>query len=480
MNSEGKTTSIKRKRRNHGVPFGLVALLVVLALICGGTVGYVGGAKFSQTAKKLKEAQAAIDDYEMTLMEMYSEEFDRAAAEADTGDDLANAALSSGDLGIVDTTEPVVVAEFDSGTVMSDEAISAYQTALASDALGGTDVAENVAAILDTVLQNLVGEKLAYLQAQQKGYTEITDADRAAIADKAQGQFDETVSFYTDMVREDGMSDEDAYNAAVNYLAENENYTIDGVNADVEAHWWHQKLYDEIVAGVNVTNDQITVAYNDQLAAQEAQFTADPSAFEYALMNGDLVLYYPTGYRTIKHIFFPLSDESQTRANEIYTQLATEEDETTVNTLNAELDELYAPAQAEAEDVYKMLKDGGDFDSLMLEYSADDEMNGGAFAQTGYYVSSDSVMWSDMFINACMVLENPGDYSEPARTEGGVHIVLFVQSVQSGAVPISQVNAELTASTLESKRLEAWNAAQQSWIDAANVTYYPERILQAE
>lgn len=479
MHSEEKPTSVKRRRRGRGVPFGLVTLLVILALICGGALGYVGGAKFSQTAKRLKEAEAQIDDYEMTLMEMYSDEFDKAA-EADATDDGANTALAGGDLGVADTSEPVVVAEFDGGVVMSDEAVEAYRTALASSALDGADVSGDAEATLSTVLADLVGEKLAYLKAEEKGYTTVTDGDRAAIADEAQAQFDETVNFYIDIVREDGMSDEDAYNAAVQYLKDNENYTIDSVTADVEAGWWKEKLYNEIVSGVTVTNAEVTAAYNDQEAAQEAEFSADASAFETALMNGDLILYYPAGYRTVKHILFALDDESQARAAEIYDQLAVETDQATIDSLNTELDGLYASAEAEAQDVYKQLQDGGDFDALMLQYSDDDEMNGGAFAKTGYYVSADSVMWSDMFIDACMALQNPGDYSEPARTEGGVHIVLYVANVQSGAVPPSQVNAEMTASTLASARDQVYQAARQEWIAAANVVYYPERLIEAE
>jgi hypothetical protein len=58
--------------------------------------------------------------------------------------------------------------------------------------------------------------------------------------------------------------------------------------------------------------------------------------------------------------------------------------------------------------------------------------------------------------------------------------VLFVQNVQPGAVPLSQVNAEMTQATLDSARFEAYEVAHQGWIAAANVKYYPERLLEAE
>lgn len=477
MHSEENSTADERKKGGHGVPFGLVTLLVILALMCGGTLGYVSGAKFSQTAKELKEAREEIDSYKMTLMEMYYNESEQAAVDAAA--DEANAALT-GDLGSSNEAEPVVVAEFDGGVVMSDEAVEAYQTALANSALKGTDVTDQAESILDDVLADLVGDKLAYLKAQEKGYAEITDEDRAEIADAAQTQFDETVNFYIDIVREEGMSDEDAYNAAVKYLADNENYTIDAVNEDIEANWWQQKLTNEVVSGVSVTSDDIASAYNEREAAQEKLFSESPEEFEYALLNGDLILYYPAGYRTVKHIFFSLDDEGQLRAAEIYDQLAVEEDPATIDALNAELDTLYAAVEAEAQDVYGEIEAGESFDALMTEYSDDDEMNSGAFAQTGYYVSENSVMWSDLFISTCMALENPGDVSTPVRTEGGVHVILYVSNVQSGAVPVSQVNAEITDMTLASAQAAAYAAAQQEWMSGANVMYYPERIIEAE
>lgn len=478
MQSEEKKTPKEGRKNSRGVPFGVVTMLVILALVSGGALGYLGGVNLSGTAQKLKEARRTIDNYEITLMEMYSDEFDRAAAAA--AEEGANAALAGTDMGVASEEEPVVVAEFDGGVVMSDEATSAYQREVANYVLGGADVTGSTEEILDTVLQNLVGEKLAYIEAEKKGYMNLTDADRAAIAERAQAQFDETVNFYIDIVREEGMSEEDAYAAAVSYLAANEGYTLDAVTADIEANWWHDKLYEEVVAGATVSADVITTAYNDRLAAQEALFTSDKTEFEYALMNGEMVLYYPEGYRAVKHIFFALDEDAQARAAEIYAQRAKEEDQAAIDALNAELDALYADAEAEAQAAYEQILGGADFDVLMDERSDDAEFAHGAFKDTGYYVSADSVMWSKMFIETCMALENPGDISAPARSEGGVHIVRYLANVQPGAVPLSQVNAEITEATIESARFEAWQVAQQGWIAAANATFYPERMTGLE
>ena len=57
-------------------------------------------------------------------------------------------------------------------------------------------------------------------------------------------------------------------------------------------------------------------------AQQQALFAEKPEEFEYALLNGDTVLYYPEGYRTVKHILFQLDDAQQARAGEIAERLA--------------------------------------------------------------------------------------------------------------------------------------------------------------
>lgn len=481
MQSEEKTTPAKKKkRRGQGVPFGLVTLLVVLALVCGGVAGYLGGAKFSGAARKLKEAQATIADYELTLMEMYSDEFEKAAkTDQSSFDSKANAALS-GAVSVSDSAEPVVVAEYTGGTVMSDEAVREFQTTLSNYALEGTDVTQTASAILDTVLENLVGDKVAYQKAVEKGYTTLTDDDRAQIAAKAQAAFDETVDFYLDIVREDGMTDDDVYAAAVKYLADNEGYTIDTVTQTTEDHWWYDKLYADVVSGVSVTADQINAAYNEQLAQQQTLFTQTPKEFENALLNGDMILYYPEGYRTVKQILFELDDTAKARVSEIAEQLKTETNQDTIAQLNAELNELYAPAEAKAKEAAQKIKDGSNFDEMMQQYSDDDELNNGAFSSTGYYVAQNSVMWPEDFISACMALANPGDVSNPVRSDGGVHIIQFVANVQPGAVPLSQVNAQMTQSTLESAQFEEYQSQLQTWLSQANVKYYPERILNDE
>lgn len=473
----------KPRRRKNGVATSVAALLVVLSLVCGCVLGYVGGSAFSPMARRLEDAEAQIAEYETLLAEMYTEEFEEAAQTgiegfeepAEPGDGEI-AALSGNDIDPAPSSEPVVVAEFNGGVIMSDEAQAAYETALAGYVMQGEDVSDYTSVIMSTVLESMVSEKIAYQKAEELGFTQITDADRAKIAELAEAEYSDVVAFYMDLVWEEGMNEEEAYAAAAEYLELYEGYTIDTVTAEIENSYWAEKLYDSIVANVKVGGEEINAAYSDLLAQQTEAFEASHADFETALMNGDMIVYYPEGYRTVKHILFAFDEEDQAQVDALYAQLAEETDEEAIAEINASLDEIYAPLMAEADDVLAKYNDGGDFDALMSDYSADDELISGYFADTGYYVAADSIMFAQEFVDAAMALALPGDVSAPVRTPGGVHIIRYIANVDSGAVLLSEVSAKMTADTQAAAEEAAVMEQLEAWTLEAEPKYYPENM----
>jgi parvulin-like peptidyl-prolyl isomerase len=464
-----------------GVANSVVALLVVLALVCGGVLGYIGGSRFSPAARKLADAEDTIAEYDMLFAEMYTEAFEEAASTGEEGfedaatDDGAIAALSGNDVTAV-ASEPVVVAEYNGGVIMSDEATREYETVLAEYVMKGEDVSEYSDVIVDTVLKNLVGDRIAYEKAVEMGYTQLTDEDRAKIAELAEAEYSDTVAFYMELVWEEGMNEEEAYSAAADYLELTEDYTLDSVTAGLETDYWYERLYDSVTSQVSVGSDEITQTYNALLAQQQADFDADHANFENALINGDTIVYYPQGYRAVKQIFFELDSEAQAQAAELYERLENAADEAEIAEINSALDELYAPLVAQAEAVLAKYEDGESFDQLMSDYSADDELINGYFADTGYYVAADSTMWSQEFVDGAMALELPGDVSAPVRTLSGVHIIRYIANVDAGAVLLSDVSARMTADTQEAAEMTAFQEQLDAWVSEADVKYYPERL----
>ena len=474
-------TAPKSKR---GVATSVAALLVVLALICGAVPGYLAGSRFSATARRLTEAEALIAEYETLFAEMYTAEFEETAQTGEEGftetapadDDSDIAALSGNDLPAEAPAEPVVVAEFNGGTVMSDEAIEAYETALAEYVMLGQDVSDYSSVIMSTVLESLVAEKIAYQKAAELGYTTLTDADRTQIAEMADAEYSDIVAFYMDMVWEEGMNEEEAFAAAAEYLESTEGYTLDTVAAAIEEGYWFEKLCQSITSQVKVSAEEITNTYNDLLAQQTAAFEESHANFETALMNGEMIVYYPQGYRAVKHILIAFDEEDQAQIDGLLAQLETETDEAAIAAVNESMDAIYASYETRAQEILDKYNAGEDFDTLMSDYSADDELINGFFADTGYFVAEDSAMWHKDFVSAAMALALPGDVSAPVSTPSGVHLIRYISNVDSGAVLLSEVSAKMTADTQAAAEENAILEQLEAWTAEAAPQYYPENM----
>ena len=480
MQSEKNETKVKPESRpkpkKKGISVSLVIILVLLALLCGAALGYLCCRYLSPMAKEYARMREQIQEYELQMANFYTDEFSAETLGDITLDEDGNDELSAFLKNPEAEAEIVVAAEYDGGQIMSDEALSAYEKILSDQMMNGLDVSQSSDMILDVVLQSLVSDRIAYNKAEEMGCTNYSAADQAEIVRRAEEQYEEKVSFYGDFLRTEGMSDEDARTEAVTYLELMEECTPESVKAEVEKEFWKEKLFDRVVEGVTVSKDDVTLLYADMVSAQKEIFEADPEAFEETVFSGSMVVYHPAGYRAVKQIFLMPDNESALRMQEIRALLLTETDEAVIAQLNGELDGLYAPLEEKAAEIMAKLNDGSDFDALMAEYSDDEELTGGLFAPTGYYVSQNSTLWPEEFVRASMSLANPGDISEPVRSENGVHIVRYISNLDPGEVPMSKVEQELTDLTLESRKFEVYQEQLQTWLDEANVVMYPERL----
>ena len=457
-----------------GVPFAVVALLVVLALVCGCVSGYFVGANFSETAKDLKAAQQKNEEYELAMAGFMASEIEQAAqeeAEAVNTDPDGSAALTGQNVIEKETAEVFNVVEYDGGVITSEEAAVEYDKALADYAMLGEDVSEISDAILSQVLVDMASQRIAYQKAAELGYTQYTEKELKDIETKAQAEYDATIAFYAG-----SGADEDEIAQVQAYIADTEGYTLETVKAEISADYWMEKLVGSITANVDVDADDIAALYSRRVEEQTAEFDADNTAFENALMGGEIVVYNPAGYRTVKQICIGFDEEAAVRVAEINAQLANETDEAVIAELQAELDGLYAFAEATAAQALSEFEGGADFDKLIEEYGDACAYVAGAFSSTGYYVSENTVIWPEAFVDAAMGLTNPGDVSGLVRSEKGVHVVRYIANVQPGSIPLSNVSARLTTETQSVAEDEAWQKQMQAWMEEANVQYYPEKM----
>lgn len=493
-----KTAPKKRRRRARGVPTALVAALLVIALFFGGFIGYVVANRTNSYRDQLAQAQTRVAELENMLTMMgFSEEGGSADEwvfdDSDVSDEFGDLSGQSGDNGdafwgqsglisgvIEDSGEPVVVAEFEGGSVLSSEVVDPYNDALAMEVFNGSDADSVSADVLKNVIQELVAEKVLYAHAEELGLTTLSDDDLAAIQEGAEAYYADQRLFYASSVDTAGMTDEQAAAAVDDYLASEVGITVEGLIEEEKESYWMQKLYDYVCQSVTVSDEAIQSAYDELLASQRELFTDSSEEYEYATMVGDPITYNLEGYRRIKHILLPFdSTETASQAYDLTVQIAQldpENDMDQITQLQSQLDALYVDLDARAESILAELSAGADFDALVEQYGSDDAMMFEPTKTTGYYISANSTQWAGDFLEGCMMLEEPGQVSTPVHSVSGVHIIQYVADVTPGEVPLADVRDAIADYLLSDLQEEAYDAQVAAWIAEANAKYYPERL----
>ena len=488
----------RRRRRPRGVPKVLVAFLLIIALFFGGLMGFVVANKTNTYREQLDVAQERITELEnlLTMMgfsEGVSDPDDFVFDDSDASDELGDLAGASGDnssvlwnedglvSGMLESTgEPVVVAEFNGGELLSTEVIEPSNDQLATEAFGFGDAEADSAETLQTVMATLVADKISYLKAQELGLTELTAADMAALTAEMQLYYEEQKAFYRDTVNVTGMTAEEADAAVEQYLREEIGITLEALVAEEKENYWRVKLFNEVTNAEAATEEEIQAAYDALLADQKARFTAEQDEYEFAIMSGETIAYNLEGYRFVKHILLTFDDPADAIAVEdLYAQIAELNPDTDfeqITALQEELNGYYAELDAKADAIIAELNAGADFDAMVAQHGQDEGMAYEPTKSTGYTISANSLRFSTDFVEGCMMLENVGDVSVPVHTVSGVHIIKYIGDVTPGEVSIDAVRATLEAEVLADKQELSYINQEAQWITDANVKYYPERL----
>lgn len=498
-NEQPRVAPKRRKRRPAGIPVALVALLLVIALFFGGLMGFVIANKANPYKTQLQEAQERISSLENTMTMMgFSEENANADAWVfdDSGDldefnDLGasfnsdNNEILWGDSDMLgemleDTANPVVVAEFNGGTLMSNEVVEPYNQALATQVFGFGNVEDVAGNVLDDVLQQLVGDKILYQHAEELGLTELNEADQAAIREAAEAYYEEQKQFYSLSVETNGMSKEEADKAVDAYLADELGVTLDGIILSQTGDYWVQKLYEYVGKDVAVTDEDVQAAYDELLAEQQSLFTQYPDEYEYALISDTPIAYNIDNYRRVKHILLSFENPDDyvqaATLTDAIAQLDPQTQMDEISELQSQLDALYADLDAKAESIIAEINNGADFDDLIQQYGQDEAMLQEPYRTTGYYVSANSIRWAAEFIEGSMMLQEPGQVSIPVHTVNGVHIIQYVGDVEPGAVPLEDIRGDIEETVRSEKMQEVYEEQVSAWITEADPKYYPERL----
>ena len=491
----------KRRRHRAGVPTALVIVLILIAVLMGGLVGFAIARRTAPVDDRLQQANERIIELENTLMltgfpidgNPESWVFDDNAASngaADLAGETGEAQdgeselwTDDGDLltgALKDDGDPVVVAEFNGGQLMSTDVIPEFNDQLTARVFAGYSADDVAESVLQEVLSSQVGRRLVAIKAHEAGLDQLSDEDNRKIEAEADRLYKEQRSYYTAFVSQEGMSQQEIDAAAETYMKDTDGVTRESIVQTLRDALPIQKYREQLVKDVTVSDQEVQDFYRERLAEQKASFDKYPEEYEYAHIEGATLLYNPAGYRAVRNLQLSFEDDAQAgEAEALMDQIArlnVEKDGEEIRKLEEQLDPMYKPLEEKAAEIAEKLKNGESFLSLMDQYGTDEQMQSEPLRTQGYYVSEHTFLYSTEFIQGTMILDRPGQVSTPLRSSAGLHMTEYVQDITPGEVPLEQVYDAVKAETLADRQEKYYQEKVAELLDQANVQYYPERL----
>ncbi len=367
---------------------------------------------------------------------------------------------------------------------------------------------ELVSYVQDAAFDSIVQRAVIEEKLQKDGYTALAPEEEEAVQAAAQAEYDgyiEEVLTYD--LADSELSDEEKRAEAEKLLPQFGYPSMAMLLEQERIAAAEEKLYQEIVKDVTLTEEDLIAAYDQYVAAAKADYEFDIGYFESDVENGVQIYYYPAGYRYVKHILigFPdeeydalmsmttdvlLAQQALTDAQDKLNAAGEEEKEKALAAQQAaeaalidaqsKLDEArdgaYTALQPRVDEVQAAIAAGEEFDALIEKYGEDEGMKVEPAKTRGYVIGTGSTNYVDAFHEGAMALAAVGDVSEPVRTEYGVHLIKYVEEIPEGAVPFDSVRAQLAADELEYRQDEVYQTAVEQWVKEADVKMYKNRM----
>ena len=154
------------------------------------------------------------------------------------------------------------------------------------------------------------------------------------------------------------------------------------------------------------------------------------------------------------------------------TQLSTLRDNGETEQADALAEEELAKIKDEADMVYGLLEEGGDFASLIEEYNDDPGMESNEY----YMLSKGNTTFDIKFVEGAFSLENVGDYTAPIGSDFGYYIIQYYEQVPEGAVALDEVKDEIIDEIVSAEEQELYAAKLDEWREEIKTHIYKSRL----
>ena len=337
----------------------LAALVLALALCLLCACSSEKDDRIAELEKQLTEKEAAITELETqiadtaTAAENDAADIEAQLAEKDTAIADLEAQIAEKDATIADLEKQLAatnyVAEFDGGYVTVEEAMAQYEYVEYMYSMYGYSMDGYEDYIKQDIATTMANDKIVIYMATRLGLDVISDEELATITANAEGSYNVYVETYRAEFEAEGKSEEDVIAETEAFLAEN-GVTLEGIIDEEKKYLIADKVYEYVVASVEVTEDDIVNAYNTYVADDMTTF-ADPYYYESAVMGGETIYWQPDGYRNVRQVLVAFDDDQSARYDEITDRIFDLETELADAPAEVPADEPGAETAAEADKV---------------------------------------------------------------------------------------------------------------------------------
>ena len=355
----------------------------------------------------------------------------------------------------------------------------------------------------DTAVEELRREALEEYMIQLLGIDQLTEKEQLEldeqIADDKQQELDLIKLYYFSGSELEG----EEMDAAVYDLYTALGYTDEAVAKASTRTYLKNKLNAMITDPVTVSEEEARVNFDELVASAQADYASNLSSFGLSFNAGSQIYYIPAGYRYIKNLLVPFTEQDKAVISDLQTQISQKEtliqsfensiaeydvfedsemDEDIISTLDAlHVDLAGAQAERDAlndalsyaqESAYaaiadtitairEKIADGDDFNTLMAEFGKDSNTVNNT---TGYAICNDFTGKNSVMVEMAMALTAPGDITQAdIRISDGIQILAYTDDMQEGAIDFYTVKDLDDVTQLTQKKSEAYTAQLETW-----------------
>ena len=365
----------------------------------------------------------------------------------------------------------------------------------------------------------VIRQEIIRQQSSALGLDQLSEEEQAKLKEDVDAAYADTLEQIKSYYLPDTKLEGDELNNELEHLAEDTGNTKGTIESSLKANLIADKLRNETVKDVAVSDDEVLAEYDAKVADAKASYEESPDQFGQDINGGTAPYYTPEGYRYVKQVLVKFLADDQTEIDRIQgekntadTELQTAKDLKTANddamaaegiseddkkALEAKTPELEAAVAAaqeksdklaqdllaarnkgfenilpKAQDVYnRAVAEGGDFDALVTEFNEDSGM-----PASGYAVREGFASFDEAFVKPAMALAAVGDVAEPSQGIYGYYIVQYAGDIEAGPVNYEDVKETIREELLTAGQNETWEAAITKWKEEAAIKEYMDRL----